>query len=157
MPLTTTIPETQKIQAGNAHAISRFYPNGCPHGVGAMIMLAYERPNGEVQVYARARVKAVDEMSLKNRSGGKLADQLAVREGFTNAAAWSTHFRQLYKGGLKPDTVVHRLQVAVSMVGAGDDVSASSEATPEVEGPRPGESRSVGSIDPDDVADLIGG
>lgn len=163
MPLTTTNQETRKI-IGGVQCVSRRYPSfGCPHKEGSEMLLAFERPDGKMQPYARARVMAIATMPMGTRmQDGRLATSLANGEGFATPEAWRSHFYSIY-GALSDETEVTRLQLSIKLLdganAAPQQDSHSEDDVPnvqkvQVELPK-GQSRTVGSVDSlDDVAEL---
>jgi len=160
MPLTTTIQETRKIIAG-AQCVSRYYPNGCPHKVGTNLLLAFEKPNGEMQPYAHARVMGIAALPMDTRSSAGLGGTLAEGEGYEDVESWSHHFVSMY-GKLQDGVEVHRLQLTIRLLD-GAQPAPSREAMPDENGipgvtgvpnvgkvqvslPR-GQTKTVGSVD----------
>lgn len=88
MPLSVTRFEAGKIFDRQTDAISRLYPDGCPHEVGSRVVLVVDD-----NIVARAVIKSIRPESVESRFAD---EEVARKDGFSGAAAWKHHFQQMY-------------------------------------------------------------
>jgi len=104
--------ETKLIQEGGARSVTRRYPSGCPHQVGAQIILSseYADPPATDEVpFAVATIVSVRPITV---GAMRRTPELCQMDGFGSPAEWHGHLLRLYPG-LSDDAQLYRLQLRV--------------------------------------------
>jgi len=132
MPLTCSQMELSKIVDGSSDGVTRMYPTGCPHDVGAEIILTSRFLVGhrdEDLPFARATIKSIRPATVDERERD---DKLAKMDGFVSGREWAIYFRQMY-GPVAGRQECFRLQLRIDKMDKGRPLSLKDEP----KGPRP--------------------
>lgn len=101
--LQTSAVETRFIVHGKANGFTRRWAGECPHKVGGGLILA--TPEGTP--YAKCKIVSIRPEPLSRRASN---DDLAKKDGFTNAQTWLKHWHSMFGPA---DCQTFRLQVRV--------------------------------------------